>query len=80
MNSLCYVIDEQGARSSAVVRASYRAEAFLAGLDDEAGIRGQQRQRRQRTVSQICSLICLPSMVTIRAPNSTPKGKGGLID
>lgn len=24
------------------------------------------------TVSQICSLICFPSMLTIRAPNSTP--------
>ena len=23
-------------------------------------------------VSQICSLICLPSSVTMRAPNSTP--------
>ena len=25
-----------------------------------------------RTVSQICSLICLPSMLIMRAPNSTP--------
>ena len=27
------------------------------------------------TVSQICNLICLPSIVIIRAPNSTPEGK-----
>lgn len=28
--------------------------------------------QRARTVSQICSLICLESMVIMRAPNSTP--------
>jgi hypothetical protein len=29
--------------------------------------------RRPRTVSQICNFICLPSMVIMRAPNSTPR-------
>ena len=29
---------------------------------------------KKRTVSHICSLICLLSMLIMRAPNSTPLG------
>ena len=31
-----------------------------------------QTYSSMHTVSQICSLICLPSMLIMRAPNSTP--------
>jgi hypothetical protein len=73
---LCDVVDEQGASCATIIRTRDRTETFLTGLVQWT-TRGRRRRNGdehvQRTVSQICSLICLPSMVIIRAPNSTPK-------
>src|SRR5205814_1615572 len=50
-------------------RSGHGARGHAAGARRGYG----RRKGGVLTVSQICSLICLPSMVIIRAPNSTPK-------
>ncbi len=82
------VVDEQGAGRAPVVGPGDGPERLLAGLRQRQRRRRRWGGRAERpgpgarppalrragelTVSQICSLICLPSMGIMRAPNSTP--------
>ena len=77
----CDVVHQQSARSPSVVRSCDRAERLLPRLCGHGGnarsIRAAPARRcgaagLSRTVSQIWSLICLLSIVIMRAPNSTP--------
>ena len=82
----CNVVDQQCARCTTVVGARDGAERLLPRLyghrgnahaqpGSRTGATAMTRYGLSRTVSQICSLICLLSMVIMRAPNSTPMVK-----
>jgi hypothetical protein len=72
----CNVVNEKNCICYSVVRGSYSTKAFMPGLRDSKQLRkGVLRvgvRMRSRTVSQICSLICLLSMVIMRILKSTP--------
>lgn len=68
------VINEQSSGRSTIIRASDRTKRFLTSLKNTfQSPRKQTYKKIIFTVSQIWSLICFPSIVIIRAPNSTPE-------
>jgi hypothetical protein len=68
------VVNQQGTCCTPVVGACNGPERLLARLETNVmvGKECSNPERSNRTVSQIWSLICLLSIVTMRAPNSTP--------
>ena len=72
-DSLCYIVDEQCACCATVVGASDGSKTFLSSLEGGEKSIALGSERNERTVSQICNLICFPSILIIRAPNSTPR-------
>ena len=78
---LRYIIDEQSASCSTIVWSSDWTETLLTSLNEREARREKETAATSPlTVSQICNFICLPSMVIMRAPNSTPRPSRFLFD